>query len=165
MHYSLIETLFVEEERDLVNRRDVTTFDHSAEFDVAKESNLSLHFFRKRPLGTTDQDIWLDSDLHQLPHRVLCRLGLHFARGGNERHQRQVNEDGVFAADLVAELSDRFQKWERLDVANRAANFDDHDVTLGGESLHRALDLVGDVGNHLYGRSQVLAASLLGDDA
>ena len=46
-------------------------------------------------------------------------------------HQREVDEERVVAADLLAELADRLEERERFDVADRAADLDDHDVVPG----------------------------------
>ena len=101
------------------------------------------------PLGADDEDVRLDSDLHQLAHGVLRRLGLQLARGGDVRNEREVNEDRVLAADVVAELTDGFEERQRLDVADRAADLDDDDVVLRRDAADRRLDLVGDVRNDL----------------
>ena len=39
-----------------------------------------------------------------------------------------MNEDGVFAAEFLAHLADRFQEGQRLDVADSPADLDDGDV-------------------------------------
>src|SRR6185436_12490219 len=94
---------------------------------------------------------------------MLRGLGLHFASRRNERNEGQVDEDRVLTSDLVTELPDRLEEWQRLDVADRSADLDDHYVALGGEAFHRALDLVGDVRNHLNRRAEVFAPPLLRD--
>src|SRR5882724_9989599 len=96
---------------------------------------------------------------------MLGRLRLDFTGSCNERHQRQMNEDGVLTSDLVSELPDRLEERQRLDVAHRAADLDDDDVTLGSQSLHRALDLVGDVRNYLHRRAEILTAPLFRNNA
>jgi hypothetical protein len=69
----------------------------------------------------------------------------------------------------VADLPGRLQERQRLDIAYGAADFGDHHVgaisgRVGfGHCQDAALDLVGDVGNHLHGVTQVFAAALLGD--
>ena len=95
---------------------------------------------------------------------MLRRLRLHFAGRGDVRNERQVDEDRVLASDLVTELTDRLEERQRLDVADRSADLDDHDVVLRSEPLHRRLDLVGDVRNDLHRRAEVFAAPLLRDD-
>ena len=63
---------------------------------------------------------------------MLGRLGLELARRGDVGDQREMDEESVVAADLLAELSDRLQKRQRLDVADGSADFgDDHVVTRG----------------------------------
>ena len=73
----------------------------------------------------------------------------------------------LIAADLVPQLSDGLEERERLDVADGAADLDDHQVGgLGlGERLDPLLDLVGDVRDDLHRLAQVVAAALLRDDA
>ena len=105
----------------------------------------------------------LDSYLHQLADGVLGRLRLQFADGGEVRHQRQVHEDGVLATHVRAELTNRFQEGERLDITDRAADLRDHHVVVRGEPADRALDLVGDVRDDLHGGTEVVAASFLRD--
>src|SRR5881398_946892 len=95
---------------------------------------------------------------------MLRWLSLHLTRRGDERHQSQVNEDRVLAADLVSELSDRLKEWQRFDIADGAADFDDDYVALGRQPLHCALDLIGYVRNHLHRGPEILATALLGDD-
>ena len=64
----------------------------------------------------------------QLAHRVLGRLGLQLLGGGDVGHQREVDVDRVVAPELEAELADRLEERQRLDVADRAADLDDHHV-------------------------------------
>ena len=71
----------------------------------------------------------------------------------------------AFARPSAADLADRLEERQRLDVADGAADLQDDDVA---SSLHRragcALDLVRDVRDDLDGRAQVLPAPLLADD-
>ena len=53
-----------------------------------------------------------------------------------------------------------------FDVAHGAADLDDghvRGVVAFGQGKHGALDLVGDVGDHLHGAAQVIAPAFLGD--
>jgi len=97
---------------------------------------------------------------------VLRRLGLELAGDVDERHERAVDVHHVVAPDLVSELADRLQEGEALDVADGAADLgDDHvDVVRLRGQLDAALDLVGDVRDHLHRRAQVLALALAADD-
>ena len=81
-----------------------------------------------------------------------------------------MDEDRVFAAELLAHLADCFKKRQRLDVADCSADLDDGDigrpcaVHSAGDLAHRVLDLVGDVRDDLDSFAEVVAAALLGDD-
>src|SRR3546814_16935013 len=74
------------------------------------------------------QDIGLDADRAQLLDGVLRRLGLQLARRGNEGHQRAVDVNRLAAPGLEAELADRFEERQALDVADRAADLDQHEI-------------------------------------
>jgi hypothetical protein len=60
------------------------------EIDVAEAGDLALDLGTDRLFAAADQDVGLDSDLHQVPHRVLGRLGLELSGCRDVRHQRQV---------------------------------------------------------------------------
>ena len=107
---------------------------------------------------------WMPIDA-QLLHRVLRRLGLDLAGGGDVRDQRQVHVEHVVVAQLDAELADRLEERQRLDVAHRAADLDHAHVGVARAHADAVLDLVGDVRDHLHGRAEVVAAAFLGDDA
>src|SRR5690606_29550037 len=78
--------------------------------------------------------------------------------------QRQMHEQRAVAAELHGKLADGFQEGQRLDVADRAADLHQQHVHVGGRLHDAALDLVGDVRNHLHGGAKVVAAALLLDD-
>ena len=105
---------------------------------------------------------WIPIDA-QVAHAVLRRLGLQLAGGADIGHQRQVHVDRVVAADVLAELADRFEERQALDVADGAADLDEHDVGVAADRADAVLDLVGDVRNHLHGAAEVIAAPLLLD--
>ena len=60
----------------------------------------------------------------ELLHRVLERLRLELAHRGDEGHQREVHVADVVAPDVGAELADRLEEGQRLDVADRAAHLE-----------------------------------------
>ena len=59
-----------------------------------------------------------------------CWVGLVFSSpaDGDVGHQRQVDEDGVAARQVVAELADRLEERQALDVADRAADLAEDEV-------------------------------------
>ena len=130
---------------------------------------LRLMSVRDLPVGAADQRVGLDADVAQRGDGVLGRLGLQLAGRREVGHQRDVQEEAVVAADVVADLAGGLQERQRLDVADRAADLGDDDVRGGAVVVgrgHRAdavLDLVGDVRDDLDGVAEVLAAALLGD--
>ena len=99
--------------------------------------------------------------------RTECCVGLVFSSSAAPRCGISVrwHEHHVLVADVVAHLADRFQERQRLDVADRSADFDDADVGAArfGDALDVRFDLVGDVRNDLNGRAEIVAAALLLD--
>ena len=59
-----------------------------------------------------------------------CWVGLVFSspHGADVGHQRDVQEEHVVAADVVAHLAGGLEERQRLDVADGAADLGDHDV-------------------------------------
>ena len=95
-----------------------------------------------------------------------CWVGLVFCSPDGPRygHQGEVDVGHVVPAHVAAELPDRLDEREDLDVADRAADLDDDDVdAVGAELVDALLDLVGDVGDDLDRLAQVVAPPLLGD--
>ena len=127
--------------------------------------DLRLDLALEIAVGAAEQDVGLDAEPGELLDAVLRRLGLHLAGGADERHQREVDVEHVLAAAVPAELADRFEERQALDVADRAADLADDDVAALGRFEDAALDLVGDVRDHLHRAAEVVAAALVGDDA
>src|SRR5207253_4850999 len=142
----------------------IWALDHAAEIHVAEQRDLPLDVGRDRLLAPTDEDVGLDPDLHWIAYRVLRWLGLEVSGGGDVRHQRQVDEDGVVAPDLLPELPDGLEERQRLDVTHGAADLGNDDVVARRGAPDGILDLVGDVGDDLDGGAEILAAALLVDD-
>ena len=64
----------------------------------------------------------------------------------------------------VAELADRLEEGQPLDVADGAADLDQDEIIGLVVGEHELLDGVGDVRDHLHCGAEVVAAALLGDD-
>ena len=74
-----------------------------------------------------------------------------------------MDEDHMAAWQVVAELADRLEERQALDIADRSADLDQHEVDAVVALEDEVLDCVGDVGNDLHGRAEIVAAPLLGD--
>ena len=128
LQHDAIEALGRQHQRHLVDARDVLRRDDGLFVDVAEERDLSLDVLIEEAIGPAEQDVGLDADRAQVADAVLRRLGLQLAGGADERHQRQVDVERVLAADVLAQLADRLEERLALDVADRAADLDEHDV-------------------------------------
>ena len=74
-----------------------------------------------------------------------------------------MHVDDILRADFEDELPDRFEKRQTFDVAGRSTDFCDDDVifALVGKFANAIFDDIGDVGNHLHGFAEIVAAPLL----
>ena len=151
-------------QRHVIDGRDVERLNDGLGADVAEQRDLLALADRNIAIGTAEQNVGLDADRAQLLDRMLRRLGLQLARGRNVGHQRQVDEDRRAARKLVTELADRFEERQALDVADRAADFDEHEIHILVAREHEAFDRVGDVRNDLHGAAEKIAPPLLGEN-
>ena len=123
-----VEALAVQHLGDVVDRRGVGGGDHGLLVDVAHQRDLPLDPVRDLPVGAADDGVGLDTDRAQRGDRVLGGLGLQLAGRADVGHQRDVEEEAVVAADVVADLARRLEERQRLDVTDGAADLGDHDV-------------------------------------
>ena len=151
-------------EREFVDRGHVARLDDPVHVDVAEAGDLLLDPVVEVVLRTAHEQVGLDSDAQEFPHRVLRRLRLQFAGRVDPGDEREVDEKGVLAAHILPELPDRFQERERLDVANGSADLRDHDVVIRRQAPCRRLDLVRHVRDDLDRDAEEVAAPLLRDD-
>jgi len=70
----------------------------------------------------------------------------------------------VFSPQFRAHLPNRLHERQRFDIAHGTADLHQADIGVAGAGDHAVLDLVGNVGNHLHGRPEILAPALLRDD-
>ena len=123
-----IEPFGVEHLRDLVDARRIDRRHHRFGIDVAHQRDLALEAFGQFAIGPAHDRVRADADAAQGSDRVLGRLGLQFAGRREVRDERDVQEEAVVAADIVAHLAGGFEERQRLDVADRPADLGDHDV-------------------------------------
>ena len=92
---------------------------------------------------------------------MLGRLGLDLAGSGDIRHQRQVHQQRLAGAQLHTHLPRRFQERQGLDVTGGTTDFHDGHVRIPCPFADLQLDLIGNMGDHLHGGTQVFTATLL----
>ncbi len=162
----LVETFGVVGRRHVIDVPDVARLDDAGGTHVAEAGDLALLVLGNRPVAAAQQDLWLDADRAQFLDGVLGRLGLHLAGGRDVRQQRQVDEASPLRAEFLAELANGLEEGQALDIADRAADFAQHEINArSGIGQDEILDLVGDVRNDLDRRAEIVAAALFLDDA
>lgn len=65
-----------------------------------------------------------------------------------------MDEHGLAGCEVVTQLPDGFKEGEAFDIANRAADLDQHEIHVVGIRDDRFLDRIGNVGNDLHGRAR-----------
>ena len=161
----LIERLFRELQRHLVDRRYIVGIDHRFRLDVRKQSDFFANLLRQRGLRAADQDIRLNADLQKRLDAVLGRLRFDLPGRLDVRDERDMDADGILPSLGEHELPHRLEKREPFDVADGPADLDDDDIVIIGrcKRFESSFDLVGDVRDHLDRGSEVIAAPLLRD--
>ena len=159
-----IHILLRKPKRHLIHRGHVFRRDHSLFAHIAEERNLRLNVLYQEPIRPAQKNVRLNSHTQKFLHRVLRRLGLQLARRGNKRHQRHMHKQSPLAPEFLPHLADGLNKRQRLNIADGAANFHQHHIHILRDLLHRRLNLIGDVRNHLHRLPQIVAAPLLGND-
>ena len=98
--------------------------------------------------------------------RTDCWVGLVFSSPAAAIHGTSVvwTLTRIVAAEVVPQLADRLDERQALDVADRPADLADDEVEPVGIGQREFLDRIGDVGNDLDGRAEIVAAPLVGDD-
>ena len=150
--------------RHVIDRLHVQRLDHGGGAHVAEQRDLAALVHRDLAVGAAQQDVGLDADRAQFLHRVLGGLGLEFARRRDVGQQRQMDVEAVAARLFLAELADRLEEGQALDVAHRAADLDQHEVIAVIAGRMKSLMASVTCGNHLHRAAEEIAAPLLGDD-
>src|SRR6516162_3531490 len=161
--YLPVEPLQMVRDRNAIDGVDIERGDDPAVAQIAEQRDLLAGGRRDRTLAATQQDVGLDAEAEKFLCRMLGRFGLQLSCGGDPRHQGQMNEKNALAPELVAELADRFEEGEALDVAHRPADLAEDKILALEIGLDELLDRVGDVGDDLYRRAEVFAAPFAGD--
>ena len=95
---------------------------------------------------------------------MLGRFGFDFSSRANIGHQRQMNINHVFFADIGSKLPDGLQKWQTFNVTDRAANFNNEHINIVGGQLNTVFDFICDVRDDLHGSAQVIPFTLFGNN-
>src|ERR1700730_10534635 len=75
-----------------------------------------------------------------------------------------MDEAHPLAAERVADLADRLEERQTLDVADRAADLAQDEILVGQVGGDEFLDRVGDVRDYLQRRAEIFAAAFAAND-
>src|SRR5215469_9840634 len=102
-----------------------------------------------RSIRSAQQNVRLDANRPQFLDRMLGRLGLKLTCARNEWEQGQMDVDCVSTGQLIAKLANSFQKRQALDIPDRAADLNQHEIDALIAVENEILNGIGDVGNDL----------------
>ena len=139
--------------------RDVASLDNALRAHITEKRDLPFLIGRDRTVAAAKKDIRLNADRAQLFYRVLRRLCLHLTGTRNVGQKRQVNEDGSVLAEFLAKLTDGFEKWQALNIADCSPDLTEDEVHVSGITQHEVFDRVGDVRNDLNRRAKEITAT------
>ena len=161
-----VQSFFLEEERHFVNSAAGFVVDNGSGIYVAEQGNLLLHVIAYCLFCTAYDDIRLNTDGTKFLYAVLCRLGLQFSSRMDIWNQSYVNVENVVAVrNILLNLTNSFQEWQRFDIAYGTADFGDNNISIviAAYTENTFLDFIGNVRNNLNSGSQVFAFSFLID--
>ena len=159
----LVKALLIKLEGHFINVVYVHRREHGVLVHIAEQGDLAAQLFGDALLAAAEDDVRLNADGEQLFDAVLGGLGLVLTRRAQVGHQGEVDVQAIVAAQLRTQLADGLQKRQAFNVAHGAADFDDGHVwrvIAFSQRKHHALNLIGDVGNHLHRGAQIVAVAL-----
>ena len=161
LQYNIVEFLLVHHQGHLIDGRRIHTLHHRIFRHITELCHLAEHTLGNVHLGAKHQHIGLNTHLLKLLHGVLRGLGFQFFSRTNVGHIGEVNAHAL-PTELPAQLTHSFEERQRLDITHRATYFGNHKVVfaIAAKMLHRIFNFIGDVGHHLHGFSQIVAATL-----
>ena len=163
VEHNIIDVLFVQNARNLVNAIHVVRGNDCLFGDVGKESDFLALTRWQHPVAATHEDVRLNTDAAQFLHRVLSWFGFHFTRRLDVRDKCEVNEQRALCSLLDTHLPNRFEKWQRFDIPDCATDFDHGHIGVTCPLAHQPNDFVSNVRNNLYRGTEVVAATFAGD--
>ena len=130
---------------------------------ITEQSNLILDTLIERMLAATYDNVRLDTHSLQLFYTGLGRLGFHFLRSTQIRNQSYMNQNSIFSADFMLELTNRLQERLAFDITDCTTDFNDCNthIRVCEIAVETTLDFIRNVWNDLNGTSAIIAAALL----
>ena len=161
------QLLLLHHQGNLIEHLHVQVLQYMIGGNVAEKGDFVLDCLIEGLLGAADQDVRLDSHALQILYTGLGGLGLEFTGSFQIGNEGYMDNAGISRACIVLKLTDSLQEGLAFDVAYRAADLDDGDLRLFLIiiAVKAALDLVGDVGDHLNRAAAEVAPALLLENA
>ena len=160
-----VEPFAREHERHFVKRARGGVLNDALGFHVAEKGDLAADLFGDRHVAAANEDVRLDAEAQKLLDRMLRRLGFELVASRDLHDQRDVDIQNVLAPFFRADLANGLEEGLAFDVADGAADLADDDVdVVARHGVDALFDLIGDVGDNLHRRAEIVAAALAVQD-
>ena len=132
----------------MIQNRQGQVFHNTIGLYIAEQSDFLSDRGINGLIAAGDNDIRLDTKGLQLLDGMLSGLGFMLAGALDIWNQGNMDKQAVFAAHLMRNLPDRFQKRLALNIAGGAADFGNDHIGIGlfAHRIDKGFDLVGDMG-------------------
>ncbi len=163
--HGLGEMFLLHGKRYLVQCFHIQILDHLAVGNITEQGNLVPDGLVQGNFRAAYNDIRLDPHALQFLDTGLGGLGFQLLGCFQVWDQSDMDENGIFMSHIQLELPDGFQERLALNVADGAAHLDNGDLCFPASVIpvETALQLIGDVGDHLHGAAAVVSPALLGE--
>mmetsp|Transcript_22560 Transcript_22560/g.36736 ORF Transcript_22560/g.36736 Transcript_22560/m.36736 type:complete len:329 (-) Transcript_22560:631-1617(-) len=157
----LIHTFAMVGQRRVIDGRQVLCRNHALGAHIAKKRQFLTLLGWNWPLRPANQNVRRNPDGTQFLDRVLRRLGFQLTACLDVGQQREVHENALPTGFFLRKLADRFKKGQALNVADRPADFAQHEVNFIITDVDEVFDFVGHMGDHLDCLAQIIASAFL----
>ena len=122
--HNICQLFFFHGKRQLIKNIHIKILDDSLLRDITELRNLFFDAVVQRKVGTTYQDIRLNTHTLQFFDTGLCRFGFKLSGSFQIWDQRHMDENTVLMSHIMLELAERLQERLTLNIAHGSANLD-----------------------------------------
>ena len=153
----------MQEARNLIDRTSINRRNYCLRGNISEQSDLMTLIFRNRSVGTTKQDVRLNTNLTQFFYGVLCWFSFKFASCRYPRQQGQMDITRIVAPFFKAHLANCFQERKRFNIADCTTHFNDCNFSAFSATLHMIFNFIGNMWNNLNSFTKIFAATFFLD--
>ena len=150
-------------QRRFIQHRKGDVFNDAVRLYVAEQADFLENGRLQGFVTAQNNNVGVNAHTPQFLDGMLGGFGFVLVRAPEERHQGHMDEQAVLPAHFQGNLPHCFQEGLGLDVTDGTPDFRNHHIGIGllSHPVDKILDFVGNMGNHLDSRAQILSPTLL----